>query len=268
MFEATEGGLDSIQETTQELPESSSQETATPTAQDVFDLDSAEKFKFGGREWTPKELTSSVMMNADYTRKTQELSKERKYYDNLDADLKTLQGNPALIDQFKQIYPEKFHRYLEFIQVANRGGQASSRQQAGVDPQFMSRLEQVENRFREQEIGAIEAQLDAKFTVLSKKYPFADEEAVIARAERLLESKPKGEKKLTDSELEQLWKQVDSRGQELAKKHWGQKAQQQKEMNARGKDVASGGWTPGQAPRRPRTIREASDLARRELGLA
>lgn len=266
MFEATEGGLESVQETTQELPESQSQDTSTPTAQEIFDLETVEKFKFGGKEWTQKELTSSVMMNADYTRKTQELSKERKYYDNLDADLKTLQGNPALIDQFKQIYPEKFHRYLDFIQVANR--ENKSRQQAGMDPQFMSRLEQVESRFREQEINAIEAQLDAKFTVLSKKYPFADEEAVIARAERLLESKPKGEKALSDSELEQLWKQVDSRGQELAKKHWGQRAQQQKEMNARGKDVAAGGGTPGQAPRRPRTIREASDLARRELGLA
>jgi hypothetical protein len=102
VVEQIEGGNDSP---------SAQQSEAAPesTPQTVAELDKLEKFKFEGQEYTPQELKNAILRQSDYTRKTQEFSQERRFYDNLQADLRSVRSNPALAAEFRRTYPEKFH---------------------------------------------------------------------------------------------------------------------------------------------------------------
>lgn len=247
------------------------QETTQAPVSDILDIDSVEKFKFQGREWTPKELQSAYMMQQDYTRKTQGIAEERKYWDNLHFDLERVKKDPNLIGQFMQIYPQKFHRFLDAAGAAldNPGAKQSNGQ--GVDPSFIRRFEQLESdirrfeqlesEFRNRNVAAIEAELDNKFAALQKKYPFADEEAILARAEALLN---KGAE-LDDKTWDSLWKANNERMEQIYKNHYSKQVASQKNANKKAADIAPGGGTPGQKPRNPRTIKEASRFALDEM---
>jgi len=243
-----------------------STEQADAQAQSLVDLDSVEKFRFEGKEWTPADFRKSYMMQADYTRKTQAISEERKYFDNLQDDLERVKANPALLSQFRSVYPEKFHKFLGYVtqaQAAQAAGQnqGSGAQGSSTDPALLSRIEAMEKVSRDRESAAIDAELEAKFKGLSDKYKLADEDAVIARAEALL---ARGEK-LTDSVWDRLWKADQERHEQRYKAHYSKQVSQQTSANRKGKDAASGGGIPGQAPKLPRTIKEASAHVLAEL---
>lgn len=230
----------------------------------IFDLDSAEKVKFEGREWTRDELKSAYMMQSDYTKKTTALAEERKYYDNLWHDVEKVKANPSLIDQFKSVYPQSFHKALEYLDLKTAAQpQAQPQQPQNVNQDLMKRFEAIENDFKENKVKAINAELDAKFDSLSKKYTLADEEAVLARAQSMLD---KGTK-LTDQVWDQLWKSVHDRNQQIADKYYQSKVKQQSEANAKGKDIASGGGIPGNAPVKARSIKEATEMLFKSGGL-
>jgi hypothetical protein len=259
MFENEGQAFEQPVESTEEpaAVEQSSEQTESPSS--VVDLDSLDKFKYAGRELTPKELQSMVMMQSDYTRKTQALSEERKYYDNLSYDLAAVKANPALMDRFKQIYPEKFHSYLGYVtpSQAAQAAQAQENKYASIDPEVMQRFQRLEADMNAREMKAINAELDNKFKTLSEKYPFSDEEAAIARAQALLD---RGEK-LDDKKWDAIWKSVHDRNETLFKKQYSQQVSKQQSANAKGRDVAPGGGIPGTAPKQPRTLKEASALA-------
>lgn len=266
---AQDSNQESLQTQTDQT-ETSSGETAA--AQSIVDLDSVEKFKFAGREWTPKDFQGAYMMQSDYTKKTQALAEERKYYDNLQADLAAVKTNPSLAAKFKAIYPEKFHAFLGYVTPAQAAqiqqAESAEKAKSQADPELLERLERIEGDFRERKIQAINAELDAKFKTFSGKYPMADEDSVVARAQALLEAKrqtaPLNEQSqvtITDKEWDDLWKSSHDRVQSLAAKHYSETVNKQKNANKSAKDVASGGGIGGQAPKQPRSIREASRLA-------
>ena len=58
------------------------EKTAEETPQFV-EIDGLDKVVFRGKEYTPEEFDRAMLRQSDYTRKTQELAKERKYIDNL-----------------------------------------------------------------------------------------------------------------------------------------------------------------------------------------
>lgn len=233
-------------------------------APSVVELDALEKFRFGGRDWTPKDLSGAILMQSDYTRKTQALAEERKFNDNLQTDLDAVKRDPSLVARFREIYPEKFHAYLDTI-----GVKASSSLNANTqDPQLLSRLEAIESEFQERKVEAISAELDAKYATLTKKYPFADEEMVTSRAMAFLDKmqKEQGSKaNITEAQWDMLFKQSHDRMSEMAKKFYGDRIKNQKEANQRGKDVPAGGGVPGQAPKQPRSIKEATTMALRDM---
>lgn len=234
---------------------------ADNSAPSVVDLDSLEKFKYAGREMTPKELHSMVLMQSDYTRKTQAIAEERKYYENLAADLENVKQNPSLVDKFKSIYPDKFHHYLNYVTTPQTAQKTEAQNYAQIDPQIMQRFLRLESDMNERAVSAINAELDAKFKTLSEKYPYADEEAAIARAQALLE---RGEQ-LTDKLWDGIWKSIHERNEGLFKNRQSDLVKKQKTANSRGKDVAPGGGIPGQAPRKPKTIKEATQYALEEM---
>jgi len=246
--------LDTTQDASTEQPDSNIQ-----TQQDIVELDKLEKFKFSGQDWTPKDLTGAILRQSDYTRKTQEIAQERKYYDNLSADLDAVKQNPQLMERFKQVYPEKYHNYLRYVTAEEKAAQQVQPQ--GVDQQFMKRFETVENALKEQRLTAINAELDAMFDKLGKKYTYADEASVIAKAQALLDRGQRLDEKTWDA----VWKSEHDRVQAHAQKMWSDKIANQKQANAKARDVASGGGIPGQAPKNPRTIKEATNLAMRDL---
>lgn len=228
-------------------------ETNTPS---VTELDKMEKFLFEGKEWTPKDLKGAILRQSDYTQKTQALSEERKYYDNLPYDLMQVASNPSLVEKFKQIYPEKFHSYLDAVQSMNQSqptGQGTQpEQKSGVDQELVSRLQTLESRLHEQDVQTAEQKISQVFDKLKGKYEYADEEQVIARAQHYLS---KGEKP-TDEFFEKMFKAVNDYNQQRYESWQKQKVAAQKEAHSKGKEMGGGGGVPGQAPKRM-TFKEA-----------
>lgn len=252
----------SLPEAEVEQSTDATQEATPAPVSDIIDLDSVEKFKFQGREWTPKDMQRAHMMQSDYTRKTQEISKERQYWDNLEHDLARIKTEPQLIGQFMQIYPQKFHRFLDFVGAtpSNPGTKQIDAPQ-GVDPSFYREFQELKADMHERKVQAIESELDNKFGVLQKKYPFADEEVILARAESLLS---KGTE-LNDKVWNDLWKSNNDKMERVYKEHYSKQVASQKNANKKSADIAPGGGIPGSKPRTPKNIKEASRFALEEL---
>lgn len=259
------------QETTQSTSsETENLEGSTPgtdktqTPEQVLDLDQVPKFRMDGREWTPKDFKGAYMMQADYSRKTQALAEERKYYDNLSVDLEHVKKNPVLAAQFRAMYPEKFHGYLKYITStapSENTGNDGQKKLGNVSPEFEERFSRVENAFKEQKQQAIEAEIDSRFKVLQEKYPMADEPAIISKALAAMDQGHKPSEKL----FEELFKADHERHNKRYEQVYSQKVKAQKQANLKAKDAAPGGGTPGQAPKTPRTIKEATAFALQEL---
>jgi hypothetical protein len=277
VFEEVDARLDqalsqqSSGEANSEVSDKPQTEANQPTQpQGPLELEKVERFKYEGREWTPQELKSAMMMQADYTRKTQEIAQERKYYENLSSDLRSVRENPALAEEFKKVYPEKFHNYLEYIsQNTQSASQAQQYQQQSIqqqvvkpsiDPEFKARFEQLESAWKEQEVQKAQAQLDSIYDKFSKKYEMADERVVTATAQHLLSQGTK----LDESTWEKLFKQEHDRTQERYQAHYKNQIKQQQDAGKRARDAGPGGGTPGQAPVK-RTFDEATAAALSDL---
>lgn len=217
-----------------------------------FDLDTAEKFTWGGKEWTRDELKRATMRHDDYTRKTQQIATERKYSENLYYDLAKVRDNPQLAAEFKKIYPESYHRHLEQI-IKNQPTQAHTAQANQVDPALMARLSHVESLIHEKEVQAIESELDRIFPQMQKKYPFADEEVCISRAQALLDQAKRngdGNIKITEKTWDKIWSEVNTKSKARSDEYQKNLVRTQTTANSRGRDNPPGGGIPGQAPQR------------------
>lgn len=237
------------------------------TPQEILDLDKVEKFKFQGKEWNPKDFRNSYLMHQDYTKKTQEISQERKFVSNLQYDLDNVKNDPSLASEFKRVYPEKFHKFLDYV-VSKQPDNVQRNPEMDEIKREISEFRSYREELAEQKIEAIQAELDSKFSKLSEKYTFADEDTVISKAQILLErlKDDQGAKaRITDAQWDMLWKSVHDRNKGIADKNYGTKINKQQQANLKGRDVPSGGGIPGHAPKKPRTIKEASDFALEEL---
>lgn len=258
--------------------ENEGQVTQTSEQPSVYDLDSAEKVKWQGREWTKDELSKSFMMQSDYTQKTQRLNEERKYAENFAYDLMSVLKNPSLAARFKQIYPQTFHAHVDaglslYKQLRAQGmshsqaaeqtqDQAQGQSKAGLPDEFLQRFERLESQIEQTNLAKIEAQLDATFSKLEQKYPFADEEMVIARASALIDQG----QKMSDDVWDKLWKSSHETLKGKADKHYSEQVNKQKQANQKGRDVGSGGGIPASAPKQPKSIKEATDMFLKEQG--
>lgn len=242
---------------------------AAPSGQPVA-LQSLDNHTYNGRPL--KEWESGYIRQQDYTQKTQALAQDRRYFDNLHVDLDRVKSNPALVDQFKQVYPERFHAYLRFAIAESQNQERSqqsnqqAQQYARLDPKFEAEFNQMKENLRQKEVAAISAELDAKFKTFSQKYPFADEEAVVARAQALLakmkEIDPtRRDVLITDRQWDALWKSQNDRAYSLTDAQYKKQVQSQLQASKKAADVGGGGGVPGQAPRRHKSIKEATAAA-------
>lgn len=214
---------------------------------EIPELDKFERFKWEGKDWSLKDLKNSVLMQSDYSRKTEAISQERKYYDNLAADLDHVRSNPSMADKFREMYPEKFHAYLKYIQNESaQPGNAVPAQKPQMDPQLMSRIDQMEKMITEDKVSALEAKLEAQDQKMAAKFPRADIEAVYARASQLHASGTK----LTDEAWEKLWQGDHDKHSKRFDSWQKETVQKQKEAISQSRDIGSGGGIPGQAPKK------------------
>lgn len=249
-----------------------------PVPVTVTELDKLDKFKFEGKDYTPKELKNAMLRQQDYTRKTQEHSQERRYFDNLSIDLRKVRDNPALALEFRRIYPEKFHQYLEYIspssvntqgQADNRGG---SQAQSAIDPKFadaLSRFERFESERIEEKTAANEVMLESQEKNMAIKYPHADHETVYARAQALLDrnnSLPKDEQiKLSPEIFDRLYRADHDKNQKRYETFYQGTIKTQKQNGLKARDSGVGGGLPGGKPKEYKTIREARDAMLSDL---
>lgn len=230
---------------------------------DILNLDGVLKFKLGEREWTPDQLRKSILMHSDYTKKTQALAEKQKYWDNLDADLDSVRGNPQLIQAFLQTYPKEFHKYLRGNgnEQAQQDRQDQTQSQQNLPPELLSEISGIKSYIQEQQIKAHEAQIDAKFATLQRKYPEGDEDVVLARAQALID---KGTH-ITDKVWEKLWKESHERYVSRYDARQKTTLNNQRTSNQSARGPASGGGTPAQAPQTKMSMKEATEYAVRTL---
>lgn len=276
MFENVESQDSQQVEQTESQADSQIEQAQKSEQPSILDLDSDQyreaKIKFEGQEFDRNSLRSAYMRVSDYTKKTQALAEERKYYDNLSADLKAVRENPALIEQFKKVYPEKFHNYLDYVktvqqQATNKAEQTASPQSDLVSKyeqkiqELESKLGQIEGRFHKSDVEKIEAELDATFDKMKRDFPHARNEIVINQAQAKLAN---GEE-ITQDTWRKLFKASHEESLAFAKEIYSKQFKEQAKLNEQGKDVPSGGGLPGKQPAQPRSIREATEWALREM---
>lgn len=259
----TGGQLDAAPET--QTSEHVSHETNNSSQNDLVDLARYNRVKLGDRELTRDELQRGVMMQSDYTKKTQELAKERQYVDNLAADLKAIAANPNLASEFKRVYPAKYHGYLNLIQQTR----ASSPVQSNVNPQqieqLAQKLEALEAERFEERTAQKSMEIDSAFAKYQSKYPLStpnkDETYVLTRAQSIIESGGK----LDTNAWEKIFKEAHAHFESAYKGYYKTTNNNQKAAHVRGKDMASGGGIPSGAPNLPKNIKEATKNALADL---
>lgn len=246
----------------------SSQESsaASEQAPSMVDLDKVEKFTYGGKEWTAKELQSAIMMNADYTRKTQALAEERKYVDNLQADLEAIKMYPQLADKFREVYPEKYHAYLNYVlkdqdtSQITQVSQSNKAQYLPIDPTIMNRFETIEKHFFDQEVKAASANIDNIYSKMTAKYSMADERTVTATAQALLESK----ENLTSELWEKIFKDDHDRNKQRYDSYYKGLVDKQQKSSKVARDIGPGGGTAEKSGKKL-NFKEATEMAINEL---
>lgn len=247
--------------------------------QQILELDKLEKFKWEGKEYTPAQLKKMAMQEADYTKKTQQIAAERKsfqetekYNTNLYHDLQKIKANPSLVDEFKKIYPEKYHQYVDLIAAnatmnkeTNPASQTQSAQAEFKDP----RVDEVFDWVSEQKLQTAVVQVNATFDKLTAQYPDASEREVIGQAQHLLalhKQNPQEYKKPDEKTIEELFKASQEDRLGFAKGYQSRLIKSQQAANAKGTGPGAGGGTPGGAPKVARTLKEASALALQDPG--
>ena len=252
-------------------------QTDPAQAGQMVEIDTPDRYRYKGRPLN--EWESGYMRQQDYTQKTQAIAQERKFNDNLAIDLDRVRENPQLAEQFKSVYPEKYHAFLRYALTnsANPRTQQQTNPQAQpqqsygrLDPATESRIAQLERNIRDKEVATISTELDQKFEKLQSKYPHADEEAVIARAQTLLaklkEQDPLNpDLRISDKQWDALWKTQHDRAYGISNAHYQKQIQAQISAHKKGSDTGHGGGLPGQAPRQFKTIKEASEQFHKDI---
>jgi len=217
-------------------------------SEDILDLDSVERFRYGGVEYTPKELQNAMLRQSDYTRKTQALAEERKYAENFAADAARVMEDPSLLSKFKEIYPDK---YVQALMPYVKQSESQTQSQGNLPPEIMEKLNkydqfmsQMEQKEFETQVQQNEAKIDQAISKYSDKYPLADEQTVLSYASSYADKYGN----LNDKVWEQIFKTVHSKVEGYVNQRKGETFNQQRSANRKGRDIAPGGGIPAQAP--------------------
>lgn len=271
---------DQLNEIPAEIADLGAEGEQAQEASEPIDLDKVDTFIFQGQKYTPEELNKAILRQSDYSRKTQEVAQEKKFITNLSADLEYIRENPDQVENFKKVYPEHYHKYLDFVLAKDN----SARPEDGVDddydlpPQIQERLkkldklEEIEAKLQRQEqkeyesqVAMAEKQIDNIFSKFQDKYPYAVEDVVLNRVQSLLdENRDNPGFQLTENTWERVFKAVNNHYQKHFESRYRNQAEAQLKDSERASDSAPGGMAPGRAPRRM-SFEDATEAAIQDL---
>lgn len=252
-----------IEQANEALDQGLNQETQAPAPSEgqpsgPYNLDTAEKVVWKGKEYTPGQLEKALMFQSDYTKKMQGIADEKKYISNLRYDLKTVRENPALANEFMKMYPQEYHAYLDDVMPADWKNKAQDA--SNLPPEIQQKLDRFDNYIKDQEVSREEANIEKISTSMMTKYPEALEDVVLARAEALVGQGTN----LTQEHWEKLYKSShDFMMKKMADKQ-NQTFDTQRNANLKGRGIGPGGGTPGQAPVK-RNFAQATEAAIKDL---
>lgn len=235
--------------------QSSSEAKPPETIQELLDLDKHERFRWQGREWSPKELQNAIMMREDYTKKTTSLAETRKYADNFDVDLEKVLAKPELLDVMRNIYPPQYMKVAERILERMNGQPATRTEDTKQSPDVSSVVQklldkelgpikqtfsQISQEKHKVEVERVNTWLDSTYEKLLKKYPSANTALIDTRA---LSAHEQGHK-VTEEVLDRLFKQAHDEAEAWYSNRAKKQVEEQKKANAAAKDTGAGGGTP------------------------
>jgi hypothetical protein len=271
---AEEAGIKAAEEAGEIPSDGELPDQAARDLKKAVELDELDEFMFKGKKYTPEQFDNERLMQSDYTKKTQAISEERKFFANLESDLAAVKENPHLAADFKNIYPERFHNYLDLVHGPSQSKaiETDDDKAAELSDGARKKLDELEKRVafreiqaKEREVQATVKHLDAVFETLQQKYPYAIDDAVSTRGMQLME-KHQGdpEFKMTDRVWERLFKQDNERNQARFEANYKKMVDEQLAASKKGADTGPGGSAPGQPPKR-RSFAEATEDAIKDL---
>lgn len=265
------------------------------TNSQIADLEKLDKVRYNGKVITGKELAKELkdggLRQSDYTNKSKQLAaerkvfaEERKFYEALGADLKQLRDNPDRIDEFKAIYPAKFHQYLDLVEskalakqeaVQNKPDQAQEQKTSlEQDPRF----QEMYKHYQDQRFETAKTQVYSVFDRLAAKH-FSDlPKPTALKFDRLIAADVQAERdawmkdnpgetwKLDESRIEKIFQEYKKDFESSATDWNAKRFNAQKAASEKSKGPGAGGGIPGGAPKVARTIQEATELALADPG--
>lgn len=249
-----------MSDTNETIPQDVHTPDAQPDTPKSVELDGMSEFSFGGEKYTPDRLQEVLSQYKTLETQSKEFQESKKFEDNLEADIDKVLENPNLVHQFKQIYPKKYHSYIDRLvkNSAPQSAQGSNSQPAQVPKEFLQTVDDVKflkDHIFQTQVEAANAKIDTIVKPLFDKYPMAIEDQVYAKAESVL---AKGQK-LTEAAWERLVRESHEGISKKADQFYAAKMKSQIEKGKQGKDTGSGGANPGQAPVKPKNFDDAYD---------
>lgn len=245
-----------------------SQEGAADNAPDMTaqpqgpqDIDGLSEFKFQGKSYTPEALAKTFREHQEYSRQAETYRNYDQYLANVNIDIDAVLKDPKLADQFKSIYPKAFHSLLDArLQAHQPAPQANQSQQ--IPKEVLEKLHGLEGKLstyermvHQAEVEKHEAYLQKTVDPLFAKYDYANQDAVYAKAQVLIEEGYQ----MTPAAWERLIKENHQAIQKAVEAKHEAKIKTQLEQGNKAQDMGAGGSAVANAPRKLRTFNEATE---------
>lgn len=234
-----------------------------PAQPAITSLDSLSEFEFQGEKMTPDRLQEVMQGFKTLSERQKQSQSEDRYWANLDIDLESVLADPNLAQRFKSIYPEKFHKIVDRL-LAGQSPQQAQSPQSQLPKEYLAKLSKVdhlEQTLQQMAIESANAKLDAILPKLYEKYPLANEDQVLAKAESMLSQGMK----MTDAVWERIAKESHEGQRKKSDSYYKSQLQTQIDKGQAGRDAGPGGSAPGKAPQKLRTFDDAREAMIAEL---
>lgn len=239
-----------------------------------------ERFRFADKEWSRDDfknhydrlVNTRKNLEADYTKKSQDVATSSKYYNNAPADIVKVLSNPKLEAEFKRIYPKAYHGVLEQYLAAQKSkpqvasNEQPNQEKPALSPEMMKEWEEMkawraqsERQRREEATKSAEAEINNIMSSMTEKYPIVKngwvQNVIFNNASALIDSHVKEHGENTDFTItpdmwEKLCKQAQDDFGKLADEHYKTKVDKQTKASAKAKEGGVGGGIPTQAPKK------------------
>lgn len=217
---------------------------AEPAQPQITSLDSLSEFEFQGEKLTPGRLQEVFQGYKTLSERQKSYAAEDRYWSNLDTDIESVMADPSLVERFKSIYPEKFHKVLERALGGTQRQTQNTQQLPKEYLQRLSKVDQLEQSIHQMAVESANAKLDSMLPPLYEKFPMANEDQVLAKAEAMLSQGAQ----LTKHVWERLVKESHEFSSKKADAFYKKQLQTQIDKGQAGKDAGIGGAAPGKAP--------------------